>query len=54
MTTTVQHHPHDPFDHDHVHGDGCGHRAVVHDDHFEYLHDGHWHAPHDDHLNPDH
>jgi len=58
MTTTVLHRPHDPFDHDHVHGDGCGHRAVVHDDHFDYLHDGHWHAPHDDHydehLNPDH
>jgi zinc transport system permease protein len=58
MTTIVQHRPHDPFDHDHVHGDECGHRAVVHDDHMDYLHDGHWHAPHDDHydehLNPDH
>jgi len=58
MTTMGQHRTHDPSDHDHVHGDGCGHRAVVHDDHVDYLHDGHWHAAHDDHydehLNPDH
>ena len=39
-----QHRPHDPAEHDHVHGDGCGHRAVPHDDHLDYLHNGHWHA----------
>jgi hypothetical protein len=55
---TNQHRPHDPTEHDHVHGDGCGHRAVPHDEHLDYLHNGHWHAPHDghydEHLNLDH
>jgi len=32
-------HPH----HDHVHGAGCGHTAVEHDGHIDYLHDGHLH-----------
>ena len=51
MTTNTQRHrPHDPTEHDHVHGDGCGHRAVSHDDHVDYLHNGHWHAPHDGHY----
>ncbi|GAB2882777.1 metal ABC transporter permease [Nocardioides pacificus] len=31
--------------HPHVHGDGCGHPAVEHGDHVDYLHDGHRHAP---------
>ena len=26
--------------HDHEHGPGCGHTAVRHDDHVDYLHDG--------------
>ena len=53
-----RHRPHDPTEHDHVHGDGCGHRMVSHEDHLDYLHDGHWHASHDghydEHLNIDH
>jgi hypothetical protein len=51
MTPCAQRHrPHDPTEHDHIHGDGCGHRAVSHDDHLDYIHDGHWHAPHDGHY----
>jgi hypothetical protein len=36
--------------HSHQHGPGCGHTAVQHDDHVDYLHDGHLHHPHDDHV----
>src|ERR687888_601680 len=36
--------------HPHVHGDGCGHTAVRHEDHVDYLHDGHLHHPHEDHV----
>ena len=36
--------------HDHVHGPDCGHTAVRHDDHVDYLHDGHLHYSHDDHV----
>ena len=50
MDWHVPHRHHDPGDHDHVHGEGCGHRAVPHDDHVDYLHDGHWHAPHEGHY----
>ncbi len=32
--------------HPHEHGPGCGHEAVPHGDHVDYLHDGHRHAPH--------
>jgi hypothetical protein len=28
---------------DHEHGEGCGHEAVAHDDHVDYVHDGHRH-----------
>ena len=45
MTITHREHP----DHAHVHGDGCGHVAVPHDDHVDYVHDGHRHAAHDGH-----
>lgn len=31
--------------HDHQHGPGCGHKAVRHGDHVDYLHDGHLHHP---------
>lgn len=36
--------------HDHVHGAGCGHTAVLHEGHVDYLHDGHMHHPHGDHV----
>jgi hypothetical protein len=36
-------HKHDH--HDHVHGPGCGHAAIEHDGHTDYLHDGHLHHP---------
>ncbi len=36
--------------HGHVHGPGCGHPAVEHGDHVDYLHDGHRHAQHADHY----
>jgi zinc transport system permease protein len=36
--------------HDHEHGPDCGHEAVAHDDHVDYLHDGHRHAPHEGHY----
>jgi hypothetical protein len=29
--------------HTHVHGPGCGHTAIAHGDHTDYLHDGHLH-----------
>lgn len=31
--------------HDHRHGADCGHTAVRHGDHTDYLHDGHLHHP---------
>ena len=34
----------------HVHGAGCGHPAVPHGDHVDYLVDGHLHHPHDGHC----
>lgn len=37
-------------DHLHVHGPGCGHEPVHHEDHTDYLHDGHLHAPHGAHY----
>lgn len=36
--------------HDHDHGGDCGHVAVDHDDHTDYLHDGHQHSAHEDHY----
>lgn len=33
-----------PDDHPHEHGPGCGHKAVRHGDHSDYLHDGHLHS----------
>ena len=37
-------------DHDHDHGPDCGHVAVPHGDHVDYLHDSHRHAPHGQHY----
>jgi zinc transport system permease protein len=36
--------------HFHEHGADCGHEAVPHDDHVDYVHDGHRHAPHAGHY----
>jgi zinc transport system permease protein len=37
-------------EHPHEHGDDCGHVAVRHGDHVDYVHDGHRHAPHGKHY----
>ena len=34
----------------HKHGPNCGHEAVPHGDHVDYLVDGHLHHPHGDHC----
>jgi zinc transport system permease protein len=39
-----------PVAHSHQHGDDCGHPAVLHVDHVDYVHDGHRHTAHDDHY----
>jgi zinc transport system permease protein len=39
-----------PEDHQHAHGDDCGHPAVPHGDHVDYVHDGHRHAEHGSHY----
>ena len=39
-----------PEDHGHEHGPECGHPAVPHGDHVDYVHDGHRHAPHGSHY----
>ena len=36
--------------HDHEHGAECGHPAVAHGDHVDYVHDGHRHAAHEGHY----
>lgn len=42
---------HEPCDeHPHTHGPDCGHLAVTHDDHVDYVHDGHRHAVHGEHY----
>ena len=40
---TIEEHPHE-------HGEDCGHVAVPHGDHVDYVHDGHRHAPHGKHY----
>lgn len=39
-----------PEEHRHEHGEDCGHVAVRHGDHVDYVHDGHRHAPHEKHY----
>lgn len=39
-----------PETHGHQHGTECGHPAVPHGDHVDYVHDGHRHAPHGAHY----
>ena len=43
---------HDCADHaaDHIPGDSCGHPAIPHGDHMDYLVDGHLHHPHGGHC----
>jgi len=41
---------HDMREHPHEHGPGCGHEAIPHGDHLDYLHDGHRHAAHGAHY----
>jgi zinc transport system permease protein len=42
---------HEPADaHAHQHGRDCGHVAVKHGDHLDYVHDGHRHAEHGEHY----
>ncbi|KYF66478.1 hypothetical protein [Sorangium cellulosum] len=36
--------------HAHDHGTTCGHPAIRHGDHVDYLHDGHLHHQHEDHF----
>lgn len=36
--------------HAHEHGVECGHPAVTHGDHVDYVHDGHLHAAHEGHY----
>lgn len=45
MATAHAPHP----DHMHQHGKGCGHVAIPHEDHVDYVHDGHRHVGHDGH-----
>jgi hypothetical protein len=45
---TAEHRVH--REHSHLHGAGCGHTAVRHNDHTDYLHDGHLHFVHGDHI----
>ena len=41
---------HEPTEHQHQHGPDCGHVAVRHGDHVDYVHDGHRHASHGEHY----
>jgi hypothetical protein len=43
-----KHHTH--TEHKHRHSSGCGHRAVHHGDHVDYVHDGHLHHEHEGHV----
>jgi len=44
-------HRHDVAEaHAHEHGERCGHDAIPHGDHVDYVHDGHLHAPHESHY----
>ncbi len=44
----MSHHVHEQ--HDHKHGANCGHPAIRHNDHVDYLHDGHLHHDHNGHY----
>jgi len=36
--------------HEHKHSSTCGHKAIHHDDHIDYLHESHLHHMHGDHI----
>ncbi|WP_158847446.1 hypothetical protein [Saccharothrix deserti] len=44
MTATIEHQQAE--EHRHTHGPGCGHDAVLHENHVDYVHDGHLHHEH--------
>jgi zinc transport system permease protein len=46
----VESHTAVPEEHGHRHGPDCGHQAVPHGDHVDYVHDGHRHASHGGHY----
>lgn len=47
---TMTHETHETHaDHDHTHGDSCGHAAVAHEQHTDFLHEGHAHHAHEGH-----
>lgn len=46
--TSATHNKH--VDHDHAYGEGCGHVAIPHGDHVDYVHDGCRHAAHGEHY----
>ena len=48
MTTTTEHVSAET--HKHTHGPSCGHEAVIHFDHVDYIQDGHAHREHDGHY----
>jgi zinc transport system permease protein len=45
-----EHHTAVPEEHPHEHGAECGHPAVPHGDHVDYIHEGHRHAAHGSHY----
>jgi hypothetical protein len=44
------HTTHDAHEHEHEHGPDCGHVAIQHGDHTDYVHEGHLHHPHEGHV----
>ena len=48
--TCTNGHQCDGHDADHVHGPGCGHEAVPHGDHIDYIVNGHLHHQHNGHC----
>jgi zinc transport system permease protein len=46
----VDHHIVSVEEHGHEHGEHCGHPAVPHGDHVDYVHEGHRHAAHGSHY----
>lgn len=50
VVPAVAHQAVEEEEHPHEHGADCGHVAVPHGDHVDYVHDGHRHAPHGRHY----